>query len=107
VWGAAEDALARVEAEGGMPLSLALRAACAGEATPRRVVLVSAAPDAGLPDAVRAARGSGRSVACALCGPAGPAAGELARAGAGVVWVPGMEDLSDALSGEGRRARLG
>ncbi len=106
-WAGARQALAAVEAVRAMPVSLALRAACGRDSTPRRVVVVTAAPDAGLPDAVRAARASGRSVACALCGPGGAAAGALARAGARVAWLPGLDGLAAALSGEGRDARVG
>jgi uncharacterized protein (DUF58 family) len=101
-WPAAEAELARVEADGEMPLGGLLRAVCARDPRPPLAVLVTAAPEPGLAEAVRAARDAGVAVACVLVGAAAAEGPALSRAGAVTTTVAGIADLAEALSAERR-----
>jgi uncharacterized protein (DUF58 family) len=104
-WAAAERALTLAEADGRVGASISLRAAAVRAPRPQRIVLVSAAPDAGLAAAVRDVRAAGTAVGCILCGAGGRLAGELARAGAEVATAADAADVVRALGPE--EARVG
>lgn len=103
--GAIERELAIVGPDGHQHVSVALRAIAGRAATPRTIVIVTAAGDRGLGAATSQARAAGISVAAVLTGSARAYGPELRRAGAWVTDVAGADGLAAALDGSTVNAR--
>ena len=97
-WPAMDLALARVAAGGDRALGLAMRAELMASDAPDLMIVVTAARDPAILQAVGQGRAAGAGVAAVLVGPAAASSAELEAAGADVAVVPGGDRVAAALS---------